>query len=190
MTNFDYLDYLEDHTYAELPTEVRSTISEMEYTAARRVALEIATPTLPASLQLAFREQVSPKPPRLTENATSSVSWWPTVLALGLGFLLGYVVWGWADARPDQPTLRPEPIVERVIVRDTLLTAADTVYRERVMVKFREVTVRDTVWRSQPPRIIYLPDTTVVAELPVGSLSGSSSLAGREGLLDLLEGVE
>jgi len=100
----DYLDYLADYTYDELPAAVRSTISREDYTERRRMVLAVQEPdevALPPVLAAAFAahsgaqtqvQKPQPGAPRQSpkgKGKKSNVRWLPWLAAAGWLLFLG-----------------------------------------------------------------------------------------------------
>lgn len=183
-----YLDYIEDHSYDELPAEVQAEISREAYQEQQKLVLDLstnATTGLPPRLQQAFQKATSVAFP-----GRRMFQYWPWVAAAGWLLFLLTAAQLFRPGPEPQIVYRevegpsPEPvIIERAsvdtfyatkeIVRyviDTLVLAAETIAPQ-------VVTVIDTV---------YLPAPTQQAEL----ITVSRNWSGKESMLEFLVGAD
>ncbi|MEL6392518.1 MAG: hypothetical protein AAFR97_07170 [Bacteroidota bacterium] len=182
---FDYTDYLLTHEYHELPIAVQGQVEESDYllaqAQAKRLHAQTTTESLPAALQQAYRE-------RLAANATSRTRraytiWWGMAAAILL-LLTGWGVGKYSAVPKDEliyaVSSNPIPEPEIILKHDTIR-----------QVEYRTVVRYDTVRLEVPvptPEPLLVYDTVrIYEEGPVHiPVAGSSSMEGRERLLDLL----
>lgn len=192
----DYLEYLKDYTYDELPAEVRATIERASYEERRRLVIGLPkterSATLPLALQAAFQArqgaerelQLGQAPAKRKRVAWLAAAGWLLFLLAGTLLFL----------RPStEKTIyrlvsAEVPAPEIIYQRDTLIK---TVHRTRVRAQ------TDTLYLPAPPpeeRLVYVQDTVFVP-MPLGNssqeiLNESRSLEGRERVLELLFATE
>ncbi|OAV45170.1 hypothetical protein [Lewinella sp. 4G2] len=205
----DYLDYLADHRYDELPPAVRDQISREEYDAHRELSQQLSTgqsSALPGPALLAAFSNATNVAPLPIKGGTSlalaqvqgkgegqrkeRTSIWPFVAAAG--WLLFLLAGGLYVSRPTElvelAAVVPPPVIRTDTVR---IAQTDTLY----LPKYKYVTriVRDTVYRpSSEPIYVTVRDTVYRAAPPaeVYRVSGSKNLEGREELLRLMISAE
>lgn len=180
----DYLDYLAEYTYDQLPDAVRATISRADYTGRRQLVLALREPeenALPPELGAAFlaRTQDAKKVER------SKVSWLPWLAAAGWLLFLG--VSGILLLREPE-TLLVEKTVFAPAPAPEIMHTTDTLYQTVTEYKYRTKTVYDTVFLTIPTeQLVYVRDTLyLLAEQQTQGYRGSSSLQGKERMLTFL----
>ncbi|MEO0731292.1 MAG: hypothetical protein AAFZ52_00540 [Bacteroidota bacterium] len=182
----DYLAYLADRTYDELPADVQTTISRAEYTERRRLVLSLREERsdLPPVLATAFRARTR----GVGSVNRSRVRYLPWLAAAGWLLFL-FAAGGLLLLTPSEKVVyrvlaAEAPPAEIVHVRDTVV---QTEYRTRV----RAQMVHDTLYLPSPPQLVFRSDTVYVP-MPLAftnpdSLRGSRSLADREDVLLFLQ---
>ncbi len=182
----DYLDYLQDYEYDALPDGVKIDIDRATYNERRRMVITLREPTgeLPAALQTAFQAR--------TQDAKavgkSKVRWLPWLAAAG--WLLFLSVSSVLLLR--QPEIR---IVEKTVFAPApppqIVHVTDTLYQTKTKYRYRTQTVHDTIYQSVPfEQLVILHDTVYLTEPPAILARGSSSLSGKERVLDFLFSTE
>jgi hypothetical protein len=149
-----YLDYLATHDYEQLPPHVREEIAESEYTARRRLVIDLksADTTLPPALREAYRAAVSKrKTPTRLPMWLLAASWLLTLLVGGAWLLQDPVtVTEYVQLPPEIQTRTVTEVrtdtIERLVYRTRLRT--DTVFAPAPAPTSRLVVVRDTVYRD------------------------------------------
>lgn len=187
----NYIDYLTTHNYRELPEGVRTEISEDDYQTQREIALAAGPveTVLPPSLAAAFRQATGARPP-VQREVVKNGGGRPWLLAAGwllfavaaLALLLRQpaerIVYQTAAAPPPEVTVRH-----------------DTVFAPQVKTIVRYRTVRDTIVLEIPVVEYFAVTDTLYVPMPLGNarattVSGSRSLADREGVTRFLFGTE
>lgn len=182
---FEYTDYLLTHDYHELPQAVRQQITESDYrqaqVQAKRLFVQPADELIPPALQQAYATIVASKEPQKTKSII--VGWWQIAAAVLL-LLAGWGVGRYTVAPEEKliyavsSTTIPEP--ELIIRYDTIRQVE---YRRLV----RYDTVRLEVTKSEPTPLLVYDTIQIYEEAPRRiPVAGSSSMEGRERLLDLL----
>ena len=192
----DYLDYLVDYTYDDLPQAVRQTISRGDYTERQQLVLAMEDPkeaALPPALAAAFLaatqadDQARPQVPG--KVGRSKVRWLPWLAVAG--WLLFLSVSGILLLR--EPETR---LVERTIIAPApapeIIHTTDTLYQTVTTYKYRTRIVHDTVYQEVPfEQLVVVRDTLYLPrENQVLLVKGSSSLRGKERVLAFLTGAE
>ncbi|MEM8584073.1 MAG: hypothetical protein AAGF87_07390 [Bacteroidota bacterium] len=182
---FGYTDYLLTHDYHELPEAIQQQISELDYRQAQVQAKRLfAQPTneiLPPALRQAYATIVASKEPQKTKSIM--VGWWQMAAAVLL-LLAGWGV-GRYTAVPEEKLIyavssTPIPEPELIVRYDTI---REVEYRSLV----RYDTVRLEVAKSEPTPLLVYDTIQIYEEVPRQiPVAGSSSMEGRERLLDLL----
>ena len=171
----NYLEYLPETRYQDLPLDVQSGIGREEYEHLRSLAASMeAPPALPPSLAAALAAKVGSSTNLASQSAIHPPAFWQP-LAIGsslLSLVLAVaLLWYWPFGKTDQTAANTQPnqvtTSQPVIVRDTVeQLRVDTViqYRTRLV---RQV---DTV---------YLPAQLPIAQTtrPDSTQFGSRSLA-------------
>lgn len=178
----DYLDYLTHCTYDELPAEARDTIERDDYERRRAVALGVSGDgaALPPVLATAFRGYASR--PRVA-NQPVGYRW---AAAAGWILFVGTAVaWGLAPEKSETiyRVLAAEPPTPEVI------TKTDTVYEVRTNVRVARDTLRLAA-NTPEPITVYQIDTVYLPEGSPPPINGSSTLRGKERVLELMVGAE
>ncbi|MFK8165587.1 MAG: hypothetical protein AB8H12_24275 [Lewinella sp.] len=192
----DYLDYLADYTYDELPEAVRQVISREDYTERRQLVLAMDEPeetTLPPILVAAFLDATpaedQARPQVQKEGKGSKVRWLPWLAAAGWLLFLGM----------SSILLLREPetqLVEKTIIAPApppeIIHTTDTIYQTVTAYKYRTRIVHDTVYQDVPvEQLVFVRDTLYLPqENQVQLVKGSSSLRGKERMLSFLIGTE
>lgn len=199
----DYLDYLPDYSYDELPATIRGAIDRASYEERRQLILGLPkmdrSDVLSPALQTAFQAQrgdsvlreISGNNQQLKQGTNKRR---PAVWLAAAGWLLFFVTGTLLFLRPpSEKTIYrlisaevPAPAV--VYLRDTVI---QTVHRTRVRAQI------DTLYLPAPlpeERLVYVQDTIFVP-MPLGApgqgvLNESRSLEGRESVLELLFATE
>ena len=192
----DYLDYLADYTYADLPEAVQRTISWEDYTERRQLVLAMEEPeetALPSALALAFLaatqadDQARPQVPGKVRR--SKVRWLPWLAAAGWLLFLGV----------SSILLLREPetrLVEKTIIAPApapkIVHTTDTLYQTVTAYKYRTQIVHDTVFQDVPyQQMVFVRDTLYLPQDDQAQLvKGSSSLRGKERVLAFLTGAD
>lgn len=184
----DYLDYLQDYDYDALPDGIKAKIDRDTYDERRRLILEMREPAeaLPATLQTAFLARTQDAKPVVK----SKVRWLPWLAAAGWLLFLG----------TSSVLLLRQP--ETRVVEKTVFTPAaapktvyltDTLYQTvtRYQTRYQTRTVRDTIYQEVPIEQLVFVYDTVYRPVPAVILAkGSSSLRGKERVLDFLFSTE
>ena len=192
----DYLDYLTDYTYDDLPQVVRQTISREDYTERRQLVLameepeEMALPPALAAAFLAATQAVDQARPQVqAEEKRSKVRWLPWLAAAGWLLFLGV----------SSILLLREPetrLVEKTIIAPApppeIIHTTDTLYQNVTAYKYRTRIVHDTVYQEVPYELlVFIRDTLYLPQNNQALLAkGSSNLAGKERMLVFLTGAE
>lgn len=180
----DYLDYLQDHDYDALPEGVKASIDRATYNERRSMAQELreTSEELPVALQVAFLARTQDTKPVGKSNAR----WLPWLAAAGWLLFLGVS----SVLLLRQPeTLIVEKTVIAPAVPAQIIHVTDTLYKTKT--KYRTRTVRDTVYQPVPfEQLVILHDTIYLEVPPVILAKGSSSLSGKERILDFLFSTE
>ncbi len=182
----DYLDYLTEREYHELPASVRGQITESDYREQRAVALRLrsgaGTPALPPALRAAYRARVRPTAAGGSRRFRSAAA------AAAAGWLLAVVLAGVLYLRPSTTAPAAPPPV--AAAQPTVITRVDTVrqFVDRPVYRIRF----DTIYRTLPApatRIVVVHDTLYLPPPSPESIQGSHSLAGEEGLFKAIYGA-
>ncbi|PHI19119.1 hypothetical protein CEQ90_14495 [Lewinellaceae bacterium SD302] len=196
----DYLDYLPDTPYEELPEEVKASITEADYAGCQLLATEIslteASTSLPMVLPVGVseayrkRQSISADSEATTSRAAGGGAKivqanWRYRLSLAASLFLAATTLTlilWQSKEKIIYKLVSAPVPDPVLLADTIYldrTVEKVVYRDQV----------DTVIRYLPsePRYVYLTDTVYrpgpdSVPLP----NGSKPAAQNTRLLDLL----
>lgn len=183
----DYLDYIMDYYYKELPEEIQASISRETYTEKRKIVLAIQESEesiLPQKLATAFAEQQA----LVSQKKQNKHNWLPYVAAAGwlLFLLVSSLLW----LRKPSPLIvekmifAPAPAPKIVYQKDTLLQTI-TKYQERIVI------IRDTLTLPPTPQIVYVKDTVFLAKQPTEILQkGSQNIEGKEKLMLFLHTTE
>lgn len=193
-----YLDYLETHSWEELPEEVQREISRADYASRRDLAMGMSSsgntglpPVLAAAFSQATKEAVArPQGAKVVVNRRARRPW----LLAAAGWLLFAVAAATLLLRAPEET-----IVYRVISADIpepeVVVRVDTLRETEVQTVVQYRTVHDTVFVEQP-RVEFVSVTdTLYVPMPLSAgkeqlVSGSRSLAGRERMTRLLFATE
>ncbi len=194
----EYLDYLADYTYDELPPAVRSSISREAYAERRQMVLAVQEPeetALPPALGAAFvalgQGQRGAHTQVQGETTGSKVRWLPWLAAAGWLLFLG--VSGLLLLREPE-TLLVEKTILAPAAAPEIIYSTDTLYQ--TVIRYRDrvetVIVRDTVYQEFAiDRLVYQTDTLYLpASDSVLPVSGSSNLAGKKKVLSFLFATE
>jgi hypothetical protein len=180
----DYLDYLQDHEYDELPDRIKAEIDREAYNERRQLTqlLEEPAAELPQGLQSAFLARTRDAKP----VEKSRLRWLPWLAAAGWLLFLGVS----SVLLLRQPETR---VVEKTVFAPAappqIVRVTDTLYQ--TVIRYRASTVYDTVYQPVPfEQLVVLRDTVYLAEPPVILAKGSSSLSGKERVLDFLFSTE
>lgn len=180
----DYIDYLQDYEYDALPIGVKAGIDRTTYNERRRMTRALREPAeeLPSVLQAAFQARTQDAKP----VEKSKVRWLPWLAAAGWLLLLGIS----SVLLLRQPETR---VVEKTVFAPAappqIIRVTDTLYQ--TVIRYRTRTVYDTVYQPVPfEQLVILYDTVYLAEPPVILAKGSSSLSGKERVLDFLFSTE
>ena len=201
----DYLDYLADYIYDELPQAVRTTISREDYAARRQMVLAVQEPeetTLPPELAAAFvaHTSVRARPQEAMKVESSRVRWLPWLAAAGWLLFLG--VSGLLLLQEPETLLVETPpsgdAAEQQVgaiapaVAPKIIHTTDTLYQTITRYRDRVETVYDTVYEQVPyEQLVYVRDTVFLRPIPKETLvKGSSSLSGKERVLSFLFATE
>jgi len=192
----DYLDYLADFPYDDLPEAIRATISREDYAERRQLVLamqEQEETALPPALAAAFAAATQPTnlagPQVQKEGERSKVRWLPWVAAAG--WLLFFSLSGIFLLREPETQL-----VEKTIIAPApppeIIHTTDTIYQTVTAYKYRTKIVHDTVYQEVPfEQLVFVRDTLYLPqENQVQLVKGSSSLRGKERMLTFLIGAE
>ena len=204
----DYLDFLADFTYDDLPETIRATISRDDYNERRQMVLAMQEPeetALPPALAAAFlaatssadlaRPQDAAPPVRAAgavpkgEGNRSKVRWLPWLAAAGWLLFLGVS----SILLLREPAIR---LVEKTIVAPApapkIIHTTDTLYQTITAYKYRTRIVHDTVYQEVPfEQLVFVRDTLYLPRKNQALLAkGSSNLAGKERMLAFLTGAE
>jgi hypothetical protein len=192
----DYLEYLADYTYDDLPQAVRQTISREDYAERRQLVLAMKEPeetALPPALAAAFLaatqtdNQARPQVPRETKR--SKVRWLPWLAAAGWLLFLGVssiLLLREPETRLVEKTiLAPAPAPE-------IIHTTDTLYQTVTAYKYRTRIIHDTVYQDVPfEQLVFVRDTLYLPPQNQAHLvKGSSSLRGKERMLVFLTGAD
>ncbi|NJC27094.1 hypothetical protein [Neolewinella antarctica] len=199
----NYLDYLPDCEYADLPAEVRAEVDRQTYEEARAVALAFPAPEqgLPPVLAAAFSKAVGAsrqstgRVPGKSVKSKGELVRTPLPWLAAAGWLLFLSVGMWTALRPVPTEFvyrkipAPAPIAIGAL---KYITQVDTLYVEKVRYKTSYVTVIDTVEieKLHPERLVLIRDTIYVIAPPPVLLTRSASLEGRENVLQFLHGTD
>jgi|GEM_PF-2174217 len=182
----DYLDYLQEYEYDELPDHVKVSVERTAYNERRSMVRSITEPAeaLPDVLRAAFSARTQDAEPVLKSRAR----WLPWLAAAGWLLFIGasFVL------MLRQPVTK---IVEKTVTAPAappeIVYRTDTVYRPITKYRYRTLTVHDTVHQPVPyQQLVLLHDTIYLAPPSVVLARGSSSLRGKERVLDFLFSTE
>jgi len=182
LNKLEYLDYLGSHDYDELPPAVQATVDRASYEARRGLARSLEEPPeeLPDRLQAAFAARTRTVRPAPVPTKMRLLPW---LAAAGWLLFLGTA----------GTLLMQEPeteVVEKRVMAPApppqIITRTDTLYLTNIVERVRYRTVTDTVYRELPARLIYVRDTVYRAPEDDILVRGSSSLRGKERVLDFL----
>lgn len=192
----DYLNYLADYTYDDLPEAVQQTISREDYSERRKLVLGMKEPeetTLPPALAAAFLAATETDNLAWTqvqgEDKKSRVRWLPWLAAAGWLLFLG--VSSILLLRESETRL-----VEKTIIAPApapkIIHTTDTLYQTVTAYKYRTRIVHDTVYQDVPyQQLVFVRDTLYLSQdSQVQLVKGSSSLQGKERVLSFLTGTE
>jgi hypothetical protein len=192
----DYLDYLTDYIYDDLPQVVRQTISREDYTERQQLVLAMEEPeemALPPTLAAAFLAATQAgdqaRPQVQAEEKRSKVRWLPWLAAAGWLLFLGVS----SVLLLREPELR---LVEKTIIAPApppeIIHTTDTLYQTVTAYKYRTRIVHDTVVQEVPyEQLVFVRDTLYLPQNNQALLAkGSSNLAGKERMLVFLTGAE
>lgn len=188
----DYLDYLADYTYDELPQAVRSTISREDYTERRQMVLAVQEPdemALPPVLAAALAAHSGAQTQGAETVKKSNVRWLPWLAAAGWLLFLG--VSGLLLLREPE-TLLVEKTIMAPAPAPQIIYSTDTLYQTVTRYRDRVETVYDTVYEQVPyEQLVYVRDTVFLRAAPKEILvKGSSNLSGKERVLSFLFATE
>lgn len=192
----DYLDYLTDLPYDDLPEAVQQSISREEYTERRQMVLALAAPeetTLPPALAAAFlvatQADDQARPPVQRKVDRSSVRWLPWLAAAGWLLFLGVST---ILLLREQETRLVEKTIIAPAPPPEVIRTTDTLYQTVTAYKYRTRIVHDTVYRDVPfEQLVLVRDTLYLPqENPAVVVRGSQNLAGKERMLVFLMGAE
>ncbi len=192
----EYLEYLADYTYDELPEAIRSGIRREDYEERRQLVQLLDMPretTLPPALAAAFVAATAANDQARTQAAgkgkRSKVRWLPWLAAAGWLLFLGVssvLLLREPETRMVVKTIfAPAPAPE-------IIHTTDTLYQTVTAYKYQTRVVRDTVYQEVPlERLVHVRDTLYLPQERRAQLvNGSSSLRGKEGMLSFLYGTE
>jgi hypothetical protein len=192
----DYLEYLADFPYDDLPEAIRATISREDYTERRQMVLAMHEPeetALPPALGTAFlaatQADHQARPQVQGEGRRSKVRWLPWLAAAGWLLFLGVS----SILLLREPTVR---LVEKTIIAPApapeIIHTTDTLYQTVTAYKYRTKIVHDTVYQDVPfEQLVFVRDTLYLPQKNQALLAkGSSNLAGKERMLVFLTGAE
>jgi hypothetical protein len=163
----DYLDYLTDYTYDDLPGAVRQTISREDYTERRQLVLAMDEPeetALPPALAAAFLAATQANNQARTqvqrEGKRSRARWLPWLAAAGWLLFLGVstvLLLGEPETRLVEKTVfAPAPAPE-------IIHTTDTLYQTVTAYKYRTRIVHDTVYQDVPyQQMVFVRDTLII----------------------------
>lgn len=194
----EYLDYLADYTYDELPQSVRSSISREAYAERRQMVLAVQEPeetALPPALAAAFTAHTQVQ----GQAAGSNVRWLPWLAAAGWLLFLGasglLLLREPETLLVEKNTTAPAAAAPAELAEvPEIIYSTDTLYQ--TVIRYRDrietVIVHDTVYQELAvDRLVYLTDTLYLpAADPALPVSGSSSLAGKKKVLSFLFATE
>ncbi|WP_020570348.1 hypothetical protein [Neolewinella persica] len=192
----DYLDYLADFPYDDLPEAIRTTVSREDYSERRQMVLAMREPeetALPPALAAAFMAATPTSDLARTqvqkEGRRRKVRWLPWLAAAGWLLFLGV----------SSLLLLQEPaiqLVEKTIIAPApapkIIHTTDTLYQTVTAYKYRTKTVHDTLYEKMPfEQLVYVRDTIYLPRESQALLAkGSSNLLGKERMLSFLIGAE
>lgn len=180
----DYLDYLQDYEYDDLPDEVKAGIDRASYNERRSMTQVLREPAgeLPLVLRAAFQARTQDAKP----VGKSNVRWLPWLAAAGWLLFLGVS----SVLLLRQPeTLVVEKTVFAPAAPPQIVRVTDTLYQ--TITRYRTHTVYDTVYQPVPyEQLVILYDTVYLADPPAILAKGSSSLSGKERVLNFLFSTE
>jgi hypothetical protein len=172
----NYLDYLPETSYEDLPQDVQDSIVREEYEHLRALAGSMAAPpALPPTLSAALAAKVGTAHLQSTQTTYQPAFWKPLAIASSvLSLVLAATLWWvWPFGKTDQPPTdaAPAPVLatQPTIVRDTIeQLRVDTIVQYRTETKvLREI---DTIYlKPQAP--------IAQAALEDSILNGSRSMA-------------
>lgn len=184
----EYLNYLADHNYDELPERVKQSISREAYTERRKMVQAVREPeeaALPPVLAAAFAAR--------TQDAgkveKSKVRWLPWLAAAG--WLLFLAVSGVLLLREPE-TLLVEKTILAPAAPPQIIYTTDTLYQTVTQYRDRIQTVHDTIYEPVPyEQIVYVQDTIYLPETPRPIMvQGSRSISGKKKVLNFLFATE
>jgi hypothetical protein len=192
----DYLNYIANCTYDDLPEAVRQTISREDYSERRKLVLAMDEPeetALPPALAAAFLaatqtdDQAGPQVQK--EVGRSNVRWLPWLAAAG--WLLFFSVASILLLREPETRLVEKTIIAPAPAPEIIHTI-DTLYQTVTAYKYRTRVVHDTVFQEVPyQQLVFVRDTLYLSQdSQVQLVKGSSSLQGKERVLSFLTGTE
>jgi hypothetical protein len=164
----DYQDYLNDHTYEDLPTDIRAQVDAATYEAEQRAW---------RAAQAFWREVPSPPPTGadVPTALTAAVRCHrlrrrlPNWVAAA-GFLLCFALGGWLFSGASRGSGPTEP---RGMATDTVYLERERIVRDTVRLPGREVPVPVLVERTDT---VYVPLAEPEPVYAVATESGSDSL--------------
>lgn len=191
----NYINYLTTHLYDELPANIRAEIDREDYGQQREVALAVGPEetglplVLAAAFQQATEAKVGPRPPVQKQVVKSGG---------GRTWLLAA---GWLLFAVAAITLLLRQPATRIVYQTAAAAPAeviiryDTVFVPQVETIVRYRTVRDTIVLEIPVVEYFAVTDTLYVPMPLGNsrpttVSGSRSLADREGVTRFLFGTE
>mgnify|MGYP001804173850 CR=1 FL=1 len=182
----DYLDYLQDYEYDALPDGVKASIHRATYNERRSMVRALREPAeeLPVALQTAFLARTQDT----KAVRKSRAGWLPWLAAAGWLLFLGVS----SALLLRQPETR---VVEKTVFAPAAppqtIYVTDTLYQTKTKYRYRTQTVRDTIYQPVPfEQLVILYDTIYLAEPPAILARGSSSLSGKERVLNFLFSTE